>query len=87
MVANRAMLKLLPTVREKGETAAARCALVTKLNPSVPVPPPKQAPPLILKETFEGTRAKGKTTDYSMKLWDMWQRLRVKKHSMTLSQT
>ena len=46
MVANRATPKRLPTAREKGETAAARCALVTKLNPSVLAPAPKQAPPL-----------------------------------------
>ena len=48
MVANRATPKPLFTTSEKGETAVARCALVppTKLNPSTPVPAPKQAPPL-----------------------------------------
>ena len=50
-------------------------ACPNKLRPSVP------------EETFEGSRAKGETTDYSVKLWHMWQRPCVKKRSVTLSQT
>ena len=68
MVASRAMPKLLSITREKGKTAAARCTFgstwthlrqclpLNKLRPSVP------------EEMFEGSREKGKPTDYSVKL-------------------
>ena len=39
------------------------------LNPSVPASAPNKLRPTVPKETFEGSRAKGKTTDYSVKLW------------------
>ena len=54
------------------------------LNPSAPAPAPNKLRPSVPEETFEGSRVKGKTTDYSMKLWHMWQRPRVKKLSVTL---
>ena len=56
-------------------------------EPITPAPAPNKLRPSVPKETFEGSRAKGKTTDYSMKLWHMWQRPCVKKLSVTLSQT
>ena len=56
-------------------------------EPITPAPAPNKLRPSVPKETFEGSRAKGKTTDYSMKLWHMWQTPRVKKLSVTLSQT
>jgi len=42
---------------------------------------------IVLKETFKASRAKGKTTGYSVKLWHMWRRPCVKKLRVTLSQT
>ena len=63
------------------------CSSMRPWNPSVPAPAPNKLHPSVPKETFEGSRAKGKTTDYSVKLWHMWQRPCVKKRSVTLSQT
>ena len=45
-VANRATPKLLSTALEKAKQQWLDAPLVTKLNPSVPGPAPKQAPPL-----------------------------------------
>ena len=67
---------------------AKQLRLDAPLVPPEPITPaPNKLRPSVPKETFEGSRAKGKTTDYSMKLWHMWQTPRIKKFSVTLSQT
>ena len=60
------------------------------LHPPAPAPTTKQALPLSppKKWRLKGSRAKGKSTDYSMKNWHKWQRqLCVKNLRVTLSQT
>jgi len=73
---------------QKRRNSSGSMRLWFHLNPSAPVPAPNKLRPSIPEETFEGSRAKGETTDYSVKLWHMWQRPCVKKkRSVTLSQT
>ena len=64
---SRATHKLLSTACRKGETAAAQCVRpwLHLLNWAHPK---KSSTPPSWKKTFEDSRAKGKATDYSMKL-------------------
>ena len=55
----------------KRQNSCGSMRLWFHLNPSAPAPAPNKLRPSVPEEMFEGSRAKGKTTDYSVKLWDM----------------